>query len=145
MILQAPGGRRIIGVALILVAVGFLSPSFGATAQHEFVVKPVAEKELKELPAGRLATGALRSSPRSRWRKLQKVQLRWPLKLAGRSGSSRSVRKVAPQLTEAMSLRSGRYPPSVRPNICCASIMLRDRRELRRLCIRTPAPKASMC
>ena len=51
---QLSGRRRIIGLTLILVAVAFLSASFGAAAQHEFVVKPVAEKKLKELPAGRL-------------------------------------------------------------------------------------------
>ena len=51
---QLSGRRRIIGLTLILVALAFLSASFGATAQHEFVVRPVAEKKLKELPAGRL-------------------------------------------------------------------------------------------
>ncbi len=46
--------RCIIGVTLILAAVGFLSAPFRATAQPEYVVKPVAEKKLKQLPAGPL-------------------------------------------------------------------------------------------
>ena len=141
---QLSGRRRIIGLTLILVAVAFLSASFGATAQHEYVVKPVAEKKLKELPAGGWYW-RIEKFPTLALAKAAGGPLHWPLKLAGRSGSSRSVQKAAPQLMEAMSLRSGRYPPSVRPNICCASIMPRDRRELRRLCIRIRAPKASMC
>src|SRR5271157_2961631 len=54
MNLQISISRRILGFAVILIAVGFLSAPFRATAQPEYVVKPVAEKKLKELPAGPL-------------------------------------------------------------------------------------------
>lgn len=50
---QASGRRRIIGLGLML-AVEFASAPFSATAQQAFVVKPVVEKKLKELPAGPL-------------------------------------------------------------------------------------------
>jgi mannose-6-phosphate isomerase-like protein (cupin superfamily) len=50
---QASGRRRIIGLGL-MVAAGLVSASSRATAQQAFVVKPVTEKKLKQLPAGPL-------------------------------------------------------------------------------------------
>jgi hypothetical protein len=50
---RATGRRSIIGLGL-MVAAGFVSASSRATAQQAFVVKPVTEKKLKQLPAGPL-------------------------------------------------------------------------------------------
>ena len=52
MDVQVSGRRRSTGVAFMLLALGFLS--LGAMAQQQFSIKPVAEKRLKELPAGPL-------------------------------------------------------------------------------------------
>lgn len=46
--------RNLLGAAFSVVAVGFLSVPFKATGQSGFVVKPVVEKKLKDLPAGPL-------------------------------------------------------------------------------------------
>jgi len=53
MKLQVSGARRVVIVALSLCAMGavLLSPAW---AQGQFVIKPVAEKKLKQLPAGPL-------------------------------------------------------------------------------------------
>lgn len=54
MKLRTSGARRVIAMVLSLCALGLsLSPSTAA-AQGKFVIKPVAEKKLKQLPAGPL-------------------------------------------------------------------------------------------
>jgi hypothetical protein len=54
MKLRISGDQPVIALALSLCAMGLLlSPSI-AGAQQEFVIKPIAEKKLKELPAGPL-------------------------------------------------------------------------------------------
>jgi hypothetical protein len=53
MKLRIFGARRVIALARSLCALGLLLPPSTAAAQ-EFVIKPVAEKKIKELPAGPL-------------------------------------------------------------------------------------------
>ena len=48
------GARRVIVLALSLCAMGVLLSPSSAAAQQAFFVKPVAEKKLKQLPAGPL-------------------------------------------------------------------------------------------
>jgi hypothetical protein len=51
----APGAYRVIVAAISLGAIGLLSSAQAvAQAEPKFVIKPVAEKKLKELPAGPL-------------------------------------------------------------------------------------------
>ena len=50
---QISVSRRSLGAAFLASIIGLLSP-VGATAQPRFVVRPIAEKKLKELPAGPL-------------------------------------------------------------------------------------------
>jgi hypothetical protein len=52
MKLQKSGVHRIIALALSLCAMGLLLSPTTAAAQGKFVIKPVAEKKLKVLPAG---------------------------------------------------------------------------------------------
>lgn len=54
MRLQKSGVHRVIALALSLGAMGMLSLPTPATAQGKFVIKPVVEKKLKQLPAGQL-------------------------------------------------------------------------------------------
>jgi hypothetical protein len=55
MKLRTSGAQRVIALVLSLCALGLLlSPSTAAAAQGNFVIKPVAEKKLKQLPAGPL-------------------------------------------------------------------------------------------
>lgn len=54
MKLQLPGARRIVVLALSFGLVGLLLGPPPATAQQKFVIKPIAEKRLKQLPAGPL-------------------------------------------------------------------------------------------
>ena len=51
---QVFGARRVIVLALSLCAMGVLLSPPSAAAQQAFFVKPVAEKKLKQLPAGPL-------------------------------------------------------------------------------------------
>jgi len=51
---QIFGAQRIVVLALSLCAVGLLLLPSTATAQPKFDIKPVAEKKLKQLPAGPL-------------------------------------------------------------------------------------------
>lgn len=55
MKLAVPSAPRVVGLALCVCATGFLLPlSPPAAAQGQYVVKPVAEKKIKQLPAGPL-------------------------------------------------------------------------------------------
>ena len=54
MNLRMPGGPRIIVLALALSVLGLWLAPATATAQPQFVIKKVAEKKLKQLPAGPL-------------------------------------------------------------------------------------------
>ena len=54
MNLRIPGGPRIIVLALSLSVLGLWLAPATATAQPQFVIKKVAEKTLKQLPAGPL-------------------------------------------------------------------------------------------
>ena len=54
MNLRIPGGPRIIVLALSLSVLGLWLAPATATAQPQFVIKKVAEKKLKQLPAGPL-------------------------------------------------------------------------------------------
>ena len=83
-----------------------------------------------------------RRLPRPR---LPRARPRWPLTSKARSGSSRLVRKAARQRAAARSSRSGPWPRSRRPNICCASTMPSHRRGPGRRSTRTPARKPSTC
>jgi len=49
-----PGTRPMIALMLFLCAMGLLLQPSTAAAQKKFVIKPVAEKKLKQLPAGPL-------------------------------------------------------------------------------------------
>jgi hypothetical protein len=48
------GAQRVFALMLSLGATALLLPPSDATAQQKFVIKPVAEKKLKQLPAGPL-------------------------------------------------------------------------------------------
>jgi quercetin dioxygenase-like cupin family protein len=52
--LRKPGTQRVIFVMMVLWAMGLLLTQYTATAQQQFVVKPIAEKRLKQLSAGPL-------------------------------------------------------------------------------------------
>ena len=54
MTLRMPSARRIIVLALSLSVMGLWLAPATATAQQKFVIKKVAEKKLKQLPAGPL-------------------------------------------------------------------------------------------
>jgi hypothetical protein len=54
MKVRTSGAQRVIALVLSLCALGLLLASPPAAAQQKFVIKPVAEKKLKELPAGPL-------------------------------------------------------------------------------------------
>ena len=54
MSLQKTGVHNVIALALSLCALGLLLSPTTTAAQGKFVVKPVAEKKLKQLPAGPL-------------------------------------------------------------------------------------------
>ena len=54
MKLRTSGVRRVTAMALSLCALGLLLSPSTAAAQGNFVIKPVAEKMLKQLPAGPL-------------------------------------------------------------------------------------------
>jgi hypothetical protein len=54
MKVRTSGAQRVIALALSLCALGLLLAPPPAAAQQKFVIKPVAEKKLKELPAGPL-------------------------------------------------------------------------------------------
>jgi len=49
-----PCAQRVIALALVLCALGLLLPPSAAEAQQKFEIRPVAEKKLKQLPAGPL-------------------------------------------------------------------------------------------
>jgi quercetin dioxygenase-like cupin family protein len=51
---QTSGARRVFALALSLCAMGLLLSPSTAAAQGQYVVKPVAEKKIKQLPAGSL-------------------------------------------------------------------------------------------
>lgn len=51
---QTSGARRVFALALSLCAMGLLLSPSTAAAQGQYVVKPVAEKKIKQLPAGPL-------------------------------------------------------------------------------------------
>jgi hypothetical protein len=54
MKVRTSGAQRVIALVLSLCALGLLLAPPSAAAQQKFVIKPVAEKKLKELPAGPL-------------------------------------------------------------------------------------------
>lgn len=54
MKVRTSGAQRVIALVLSLCALGLLLAPLPAAAQQKFVIKPVAEKKLKELPAGPL-------------------------------------------------------------------------------------------
>jgi hypothetical protein len=54
MKLRIYNARRFIALMLSLCAMGLLQPPSPAVAQQKYVVKPVAEKKIKQLPAGPL-------------------------------------------------------------------------------------------
>jgi hypothetical protein len=54
MKLRTSGDLHVIALVLSLCALGLLLSPFSAAAQGTFVIKPVAEKKLKQLPAGPL-------------------------------------------------------------------------------------------
>jgi hypothetical protein len=54
MKLRTSGAQRVVVLALSLWAMGMLLSPSTAAAQQQFVIKPVAEKKLKQLPAGPL-------------------------------------------------------------------------------------------
>ena len=54
MKLRISGAQRVIVLVLSLCAMGLLLSASTAAAQQQFVIKPVAEKKLKQLPAGPL-------------------------------------------------------------------------------------------
>ena len=51
---RVSGAQRVIALTLSLCAIGLLLLPCNAAAQPKFVIKPVAEKKLKQLPAGPL-------------------------------------------------------------------------------------------
>jgi hypothetical protein len=62
------GGRYVTILALSLCGMGLLlsPPKVAAQTEPTFAIKPVAEKKLKQLPAGPLYWQGSRTSPRSR-------------------------------------------------------------------------------
>jgi len=54
MKLRISGAQRVIVLVLSLCAMGLLLSASTAAAQQQFVINPVAEKKLKQLPAGPL-------------------------------------------------------------------------------------------
>jgi hypothetical protein len=54
MKLRISGARPVVMLALSLCAIGLLSPAPASAAEGKFVVKPVVEKKLEQLPPGPL-------------------------------------------------------------------------------------------
>jgi hypothetical protein len=54
MKLRTSGAQRLVALAVLLCTMGMLLSPSTAAAQQQFVIKPVAEKKLNQLPAGPL-------------------------------------------------------------------------------------------
>ena len=131
-----------IALALSLCVMGsLLSPSMAAD-QKKFVIKPVVEKKLKQLPAGPLYW-QLENFPTLAQAQAAAGETSMAAEVAGKIWLFTLEPRIARHAAAAGSLRLGRYPQSPRPSICCASTMRAVLRGPRRRCIRIRVPKAS--
>jgi hypothetical protein len=109
---------RILGV--LLFALNGLMTSAPISAEDaKLVVKPVAEKKVKELPSGPLYW-RLENFPTLAQAEGLRAPRRLRRRLPATPGCSRLDRRMAPVPVEPGLPRSDRSRPSVPANICCA-------------------------
>jgi hypothetical protein len=145
MNLRTSAARRLVALALTPCAMGLLLSPSTASAQGKFFVTPVAEKKLKQLPAGPLywrlenfSTLTQAEAAAGETSLAAEVAGKiWLFTLGRKGGSTPGSSKVASRL--------GLCPRSLRPSICCASTMPVVHPRPRRRCIRTPALRPSTC
>jgi hypothetical protein len=128
-----------LSLLILMSAAAAQQPAAGA----QFVVKPVAEKKISQLPPGpwywlvenfpTLAQAQAAAGPTSL--AVDVAGKTWLFTLGPKGGSTPGATKV----TEI-----GPVPLSRRPSTCCASTTPADRPEPRRRCILIPALRLSM-